>query len=100
MRAHVHIYARSLQRTSVKSDITWQKSIKSAEFGKIRSSVNFAVTFVLAEFRRISQNSIELAELGKTHLLSVSPRHSYCNWASPVTARAYKIQFNKDTILF
>ena len=44
----------------------------------------------MAEFNqvgRIWQNSIALAELGRIHLSSVSPRHSYCNWASPVTIR-------------
>ena len=28
---------------------------------------------------------IKLAEFGRIYLSSVSPRYSYCNWASPVT---------------
>ena len=40
---------------------------------------------ILAEFVRIQLSWQNLAELGRTYLLSVSLRHSYCNWASPVT---------------
>ena len=45
-------------------------------------SVNFAITFVLAEFNRIWQNLIKLVELSRIHLLSILLRYFYCNWAS------------------
>ena len=95
MRAHV--------RTQSSTDFggLWQSL---AELGRSRSSQQNSAEFYRAsillersfwqnlaevdQVSRIRQNSIELAELGRTLLSSVSPRHSYCNWASPVTNRA------------
>jgi len=48
----------------------WWKLIKLVEFGRIR------LTW---------QNLAEFDQSVGIYLLSVSPRHSYCNWASPVT---------------
>jgi hypothetical protein len=40
----------------------------------------------------LRSNPLHVAEFGQrvgVYLSSVSPRHSYCNWASPVTSRIY-----------
>ena len=68
MRAHIRIHIHSLL----------------TDFGRIWQNLAG-----VDQVGRIWQNSIELAEFGRIHLSSVSPRHSYCNWASPVTV--YKI---------
>jgi len=43
-------------------------------------------------------NSIDLADFGQSvgiHLSSVLPRHSYCNWASPVTLSSTKEAYKR-----
>ena len=89
MRAHIRMQSSTdfgrVWENLAELGRTWQKLIKSAEFSRIQLSIDFTGTFILAEFGRIWQNSIELVKLGRTLLSSVSPRHSYCNWASPVT---------------
>ena len=68
---------------------SWQKLIKLVEFSRIQSSVNFTEMFILAEFGRIQLSWQNLAELGRTLLSSVLPRHFYCNWASLVTVNTF-----------
>ena len=90
----VYIYIQSLTDFSR----LWQSSVKlsrsrlsqqnSAEFCQASILLKYSFWQNLAEVNqvsRIQQNSIELAELGRTLLSSVSPRYSYCNLASPVT---------------
>jgi len=36
-------------------------------------------------WRTIADNFKQSQTVADSYLLSVSPRHSYCNWASPVT---------------
>ena len=45
----------------------------------------FAVT--LPKLAVTCHKSIKLAEFGSIYLSSVSPRHFYCNWVSPVTLK-------------
>ena len=61
--ARAHAVFDGLRQTLTELGRTWQKSIKSAEFGRIRSSVDFTGTFVLAEFGRIRSSWQNLAEL-------------------------------------
>ena len=89
--ACVHACAQFSNQTLAELAKTCQNSIKLAEFSRIQLSWQN-----LAEFNqvgRICQNLIELAEFGRIQsswqnsvefLSSVSPRHSYCNWASLV----------------
>jgi len=40
--------------------------------------------------RTIADSCKQLRTVSYSHLSSVSPRHSYCNWASPVTLIAFR----------
>ena len=60
---YTHIVINGLRQSLAELGRTWQKLIKSAEFGRIQSSVDFTGTFVLAEFGRIRSSWQNLAEL-------------------------------------
>ena len=49
------------------------------------------LTTTLPKLAVTYHKSIKLAEFSRIHLSSVSPRHSYCNWASPVTIRVLSL---------
>ena len=56
---------------------------------RARSSTDFGNSIDLSELGRSRsswQNSAEFGQSVGLYLSSVLPRHSYCNWASPVTA--------------
>jgi len=74
-------------RTYAGFDRVRPNSITSVEFGGIRLSRRN-----LVEFNRVGGiwwNSMDCGGQSQTvadsYLSSVSPRHSYCNWGSPVT---------------
>ena len=55
---------------------------------RARSSTDFGNLINLSELGRSQSSWQNLAEFGQSvglYLLSILPRHSYCNWASPVT---------------
>ena len=82
---YIHIVFNRLWWTLAELSRTQQNLIKLVEFSRILSSVNFTKIFILAEFGRSRSSQQNLAELGRTLLLSILPRHFYCNQVSPVT---------------
>ena len=79
MRAYVHT------QSLMDFGRVWQNLAElSRSQSSQQNSAEFIQTFILLE-RSFWQNLAELAELGRIYLSSVSPRHSYCNWVSPVT---------------
>ena len=86
-------YTRSLRQTSVDSGRAWQNLAEVDQVSRIRQNSVKRRFYWNVCFSRICQNLIELAELGRTLLLSVLPRHFYCNWASPVTYTELKMPY-------
>ena len=79
MRIYIRIYTVFLTNFSRIWQILLELAITCQNLPQLcRNLPQFAIT---------CHKSIKLVEFGRIHLSSVSPRHSYCNWASPVTPK-------------
>ena len=84
----VRTCVRSLRQTSVESIRSCQNLLHFA-----RTCHNFVrtlleLTTTLPKLAVTCHKSIKLVKFSRIHLLSVSLKHFYCNWASPVTEPA------------